>query len=53
VIIPEVGDTQVGANVLAGASLNAGFIKPFAQGRLTTDFDFTQLSAHLGAVLNF
>jgi hypothetical protein len=53
ILIPEVGDTQVAANLLAGAALNAGFIKPFVQGRLTTDFDFTAFSAHLGAVLNF
>ncbi len=46
-------ETSVAANLLAGAALNAGFIKPFVQGRLTTDFDFTAFSAHLGALLNF
>jgi hypothetical protein len=53
VLIPEVGETRVAANVLAGAALNAGFIKPFVQGRVTTDFEFAAFSAHLGAVLNF
>jgi len=56
ILIPDDdfgGDTSVAANLLAGAAFNAGFIKPFVQGRLTTDFEFAAFSAHLGALLNF
>ena len=56
ILIPDDdfgGETSVAANLLAGAALNSGFIKPFVQGRLTTDFDFAAFSAHLGILLNF
>jgi hypothetical protein len=54
-LIPEGdnADTQVAANALVGAAVNAGFVRPFAQGRLTTDFDFTAFSAHVGVILDF
>ena len=51
VVIPEVGDTNVGGNVLGGLVFNAGFVKPFAQARYTFA-DNSYFAAHLGVVLD-
>ncbi|HLA63256.1 MAG TPA: hypothetical protein VK610_02435 [Rhodothermales bacterium] len=53
VLFPDEGETDIGANAIAGLVINSGFVKPFVQGRLTTDFDEAHFSAHAGVALNF
>ncbi len=52
VLIPDGGDADVGANGLAGAVLNVGFVRPFAQVRVTTDFEDAFFSGHVGVSLS-